>query len=156
SGVDWGQAVGVFSALFWSPLMGFVLSAVLLLVMKMIVRAPKLYEAPRTQQPPPLWIRGLLILTCTGVSFAHGGNDGQKGMGLIMLILIGAAPTAYALNRTMPASETPTFITNAASASKVFEAHSGNALMPSPDAARKMVADALRDKSLNRPEVFAS
>ena len=102
SGVDWSQAASVFSALFWSPLMGFVFSAALLLVMKMLVRTPKLYEAPKNQQPPPLWIRGLLILTCTGVSFAHGGNDGQKGMGLIMLILIGAAPTAYALNRTMP------------------------------------------------------
>jgi PiT family inorganic phosphate transporter len=156
SGVDWSQAGTVFSALFWSPLMGFVCAAALLLVMKMIVRSPKLYEAPKTQQPPPLWIRGLLILTCTGVSFAHGGNDGQKGMGLIMLILIGAAPTAYALNRTMPAAETPAFVTSAASAGKVFEAHAGNAAMPSPDAARKLVGDALRDKSLNRPEVFAS
>ena len=50
------------------------------------------------QAPPPLHIRILLIFTCTAVSFAHGGNDGQKGMGLIMLILIGVAPTAYALN----------------------------------------------------------
>jgi len=156
SGVDWSQAASVFSALFWSPLMGFVFAAAMLLVMKLVIRSPALYEAPKTQQPPPLWIRGLLILTCTGVSFAHGGNDGQKGMGLIMLILIGAAPTAYALNRTMPASETPAFVTSAASAGKVFEAHAGNALMPSPDAARKMVGDALRDKSLNRPEVFAS
>src|SRR6201996_4400581 len=96
SGVDWSQAASVFSALFWSPLMGFVFAAAMLLVMKLVIRSPALYEAPKTQQPPPLWIRGLLILTCTGVSFAHGGNDGQKGMGLIMLILIGAAPTAYA------------------------------------------------------------
>src|SRR6201996_2419424 len=150
SGVDWSQAASVFSALFWSPLMGFVFAAALLLVMKLVIRSPALYEAPKSQQPPPLWIRGLLILTCTGVSFAHGGNDGQKGMGLIMLILIGAAPTAYALNRTMPASETPTFITNATSAGQVFQAHSGNAAMPLPDAARKLVGDALRDKTLNR------
>ena len=72
-----------------------------------------------------------------------------------MLILIGAAPTAYALNRAMPASETPAFITNAASATKVFESHAGNAAMPSPDEARKLVGDALRDKTLNRPQVFA-
>src|ERR1700753_1830732 len=129
SGVDWAQAGSVFSALFWSPLMGFVFAAAMLLVMKLVIRSPALYEAPKTQQPPPLWIRGLLILTCTGVSFAHGGNDGQKGMGLIMLILIGAAPTAYALNRTMPESATPAFITSAASASQVFQAHAGNALM---------------------------
>ena len=136
--------------------MGFVLSAALLLIMKMIVRAPKLYEAPQTQQPPPLWIRGLLILTCTGVSFAHGGNDGQKGMGLIMLILIGAAPTAYALNRTMPDSATPAFISSATAASQTFKAHAGTAPAPTADEARKTVGNALRDKTLNRPEVFAS
>ena len=156
SGVDWSQASNVFGALFWSPLMGFVFAAALLLVMKMIVRTPTLYEAPRSQQPPPLWIRGLLILTCTGVSFAHGGNDGQKGMGLIMLILIGAAPTAYALNRTMPDSATPAFIARATSAGQVFQAHAGTAATPSPENARKIVGDGLRDKSLNRPEVFAS
>jgi len=155
SGVDWGQAASVFSALFWSPLMGFAFSAVLLLVMKMIVRVPKLYEAPRSQQPPPWWIRGVLIIICTGVSFAHGGNDGQKGMGLIMLILIGAAPTAYALNRTMPANATPAFIASAASAGQVFQAHAGSAALPPPAQARTIVGDALRDRTLNRPEVFA-
>jgi PiT family inorganic phosphate transporter len=61
-----------------------------------LVRVPALYAAPKGNQPPPWWIRGLLILTCTGVSFFHGSNDGQKGMGLIMLILIGTVPTAYA------------------------------------------------------------
>jgi len=54
-------------------------------------------------------VRGLLVLTCTGVSFAHGSNDGQKGMGLIMLILIGTVPTAYALNRAMPDSQVTAF-----------------------------------------------
>src|SRR5215510_2123846 len=78
SGVDWTQAMGVFRALLFSPLIGFVAAAMLLLVMKMLVRQKKLYEAPDTTRPPPLWIRGLLILTCTGVSFAHGSNDGQK------------------------------------------------------------------------------
>ncbi|HXL71251.1 MAG TPA: inorganic phosphate transporter [Rhizomicrobium sp.] len=156
SGVDWSQAASVFSALFWSPLMGFVFSAALLLVMKMFIRVPKLYEAPKSQQPPPPWIRALLILTCTGVSFAHGGNDGQKGMGLIMLILIGAAPTAYALNRAMPANDTPAFVSSAASAGKVFQAHAGSGVTPSPSQARTIVGDALRDKTLNRPEVFAS
>ncbi len=107
SGVDWNQAYNVGLALLTSPLMGFVFSALLLLVMKFLVRSPQLYQEPKTDAPPPWWIRGLLILTCTGVSFFHGGNDGQKGMGLIMLILIGAAPTAYALNRTMPDERRP-------------------------------------------------
>jgi inorganic phosphate transporter, PiT family len=70
---------------------------------------------------PPLWIRGLLIFTSAGVSFAHGSNDGQKGMGLIMLILIGTVPTAYALNRSLPESQVETFIQTSLAASKVVE-----------------------------------
>src|SRR5262249_39929653 len=72
--------------------------------------------------PPPAWIRGLLVLTCTGVSFAHGSNDGQKGMGLIMLILIGTVPTAYALNRAMPDSAIVEFQQTAQAAANVVEA----------------------------------
>src|SRR5262249_49551864 len=72
-----------------------------LLVCKALIRNAALYRAPEGKAPPPWWIRGILVLTCTGVSFAHGSNDGQKGMGLIMLILIGTVPTAYALNRAM-------------------------------------------------------
>src|SRR5271154_6419260 len=97
SGVDWNQAVGVGKSLLFSPIVGFVLSALLLLIAKVVLPFPKLYKAPESSAPPPHWIRFLLILTCTGVSFAHGSNDGQKGMGLIMLILIGTVPTAYAL-----------------------------------------------------------
>lgn len=101
SGVDWDQARTVFKVLLISPLVGFGLAALLLLVLKFAVRNPALYEAPKGTEPPPFWIRCLLILTCTGVSFGHGSNDGQKGMGLIMLILIGTVPTAYALNHAI-------------------------------------------------------
>ena len=71
----------------------------------MVVPNKRLYEAPEGDEPPPFWIRALLVLTCTGVSFAHGSNDGQKGMGLIMLILIGTVPTAYALNHAVTARQ---------------------------------------------------
>jgi PiT family inorganic phosphate transporter len=91
--------------------------------MKAIIRVPALYKAPEGRNPPPPWIRGLLILTCTLVSFFHGSNDGQKGMGLIMLILIGVAPTAYALNRAPPAGHAESFIAAAQTASKVVAAH---------------------------------
>ncbi len=101
SGVDWSQTVNVFKALLFSPIAGFVLSALLLLLFKVCLKDKRLYEAPKGEQPPPFWIRCLLIGTCTGVSFAHGSNDGQKGMGLIMLILIGTVPTAYALNHAI-------------------------------------------------------
>ncbi len=156
SGVDWNQALSVFQALLFSPLMGFVFSALLLLVMKFLIRAPKLYQEPKSAAPPPFWIRGLLILTCTGVSFFHGGNDGQKGMGLIMLILIGAAPTAYALNRTMPEAATPAFATSASAAQNVFAARASGQAAPDVATARTIVGDGLRDKKLNDPKVFAA
>jgi PiT family inorganic phosphate transporter len=156
SGVDWDQALNVFRALLFSPIMGFVLSAVLLLIMKAVIKSPKLYEEPKGEAAPPWWIRGLLILTCTSVSYAHGSNDGQKGMGLIMLILIGAAPTAYALNRTMPDNSSPAFIASATTAHGVFAAHAqGLPVMPVVQA-RKVVGDALRDKKLNQPQVFGA
>ncbi|HHJ4623945.1 TPA: inorganic phosphate transporter [Raoultella ornithinolytica] len=107
SGVDWGQAVNVGYSLLLSPVVGFVCAAVLLLLLKRFVKNKQLYAAPKNDAPPPLWIRSLLILTCTGVSFAHGSNDGQKGMGLIMLILVGTMPIAYALNRTLPPEQAP-------------------------------------------------
>jgi PiT family inorganic phosphate transporter len=109
SGVDWAQAAGVGKSLLFSPLAGFVIAALMLLLAKFLIKIPALYKPPVGAAPPPWWIRGLLILTCTGVSYAHGSNDGQKGMGLIMLILIGTVPTTYALNRSLPASYTPQF-----------------------------------------------
>ena len=156
SGVDWNQAVGVFKALLFSPLIGFAMAAILLLVLKAVVRNPALYKAPVGNQPPPTWIRGLLILTCTGVSFFHGSNDGQKGMGLIMLILIGAAPTAYALNRAMPESTTPMFMQATQDAQGVFQAHAGTTPQPSAEAARATVGDALKSKQVNSPAVYAA
>jgi PiT family inorganic phosphate transporter len=122
SGVDWSQVTKIGYALLLSPIFGFVLSALLLLIMKFLIRKPALYTAPTTASPPPWWIRALLIFTCSGVSFFHGSNDGQKGMGLIMLILIGVAPTAYALNRALPESQMAQFTQISDAASKVVEA----------------------------------
>jgi PiT family inorganic phosphate transporter len=123
SGVDWNQALGVARSLLFSPLAGFILAGLLLLVAKAALPFKRLYEAPKGHQPPPWWIRGLLVLTCTGVSFAHGSNDGQKGMGLIMLILIGTMPTTYALNKALPNRAVTQFEQTSAAASKVIEAH---------------------------------
>ncbi|MBV8175014.1 MAG: inorganic phosphate transporter, partial [Verrucomicrobia bacterium] len=97
-GVNWSKASEVFSSLIVSPIVGFVCSAILLLLLKVLIRRPELYRPPDSVKPPPWWIRIILLLTCTGVSFAHGSNDGQKGMGLIMLILIGIIPAVFALN----------------------------------------------------------
>ena len=112
-GVNWHKATEVFTSLLVSPLIGFVCSAVLLLVMKALIRKPELYTAPAKDVPPPPAIRGLLVLTCTGVSFAHGSNDGQKGMGLILLILIGILPGAYALNMEANSSDVQKLVASA-------------------------------------------
>jgi PiT family inorganic phosphate transporter len=120
SGVDWGKAWEIFQALLLSPLIGFCAAALLLMVVRRVIPVPALYSEPKGNQPPPWWIRGLLILTCTSVSFAHGSNDGQKGMGLIMLILIGVVPTAYALNRSMAPNQMVEFRTTSAAAAAVI------------------------------------
>jgi PiT family inorganic phosphate transporter len=86
------------------------------LLAKALIKDPKLYTAPEGEAPPPFYIRCLLILTCTGVSFFHGSNDGQKGMGLIMLILIGTVPTAYALNHAITYQDSQDFIAVSAQA----------------------------------------
>ena len=97
-GVNWAKAEEVGMSLLISPIIGFCLAGLLLLLCKVLIKNPQLYDAPAKDQPPPMWIRGLLIFTCTGVSFAHGSNDGQKGMGLIMLILIGILPMTFAVD----------------------------------------------------------
>ena len=110
SGVDWGQALNIGKSLLFSPIVGFIFAGLLLLLCKAVIPNKQLYTAPEGTEPPPFWIRCLLVLTCTGVSFAHGSNDGQKGMGLIMLILIGTVPTAYAVNHAVTARQTVDFV----------------------------------------------
>src|SRR5690242_11725076 len=156
SGVDWAQAMGVFRALLFSPIVGFVASALLLLAMKVVIHNKTLYTAPALDRPPPLWIRGLLVLTCTGVSFAHGSNDGQKGMGLIMLILIGSVPTAFALNHAMPTSATPAFYQATERAQSVFTAHAAGATVASDEAARAAVTQAVQDRQIVGPQTWAA
>ncbi len=155
SGVDMVQVWKVLSALAFSPIVGFVGALLLLLVMKRFLRDKKLYEAPEGQTPPPRGIRALLIGTCTAVSFAHGSNDGQKGMGLIMLILIGCAPTAYALNRTMPESAMPAFVQSAQAASAAYRAHADGT--PADVAtSRAQVTKALKTKHVADPVIYGA
>lgn len=156
SGVQWDPAFKVLESLLFSPLIGFALAALLLLVLKIVVRSPALFRAPEGDTPPPPAVRGLLILTCTGVSFFHGGNDGQKGLGLIMLILIGVAPTAYALNRSMSDAETPAFIATSRQAAAVFEKAAAGVEAPRPEAGRKALTDGLAQRSLGSPEIAAA
>src|SRR6201999_2894106 len=109
---------------------GFVCAAGMLMLLRRTVPDQRLYQAPAGTKPPPFWIRGLLLLTCTGVSFAHGSNDGQKGMGLIMLILIGTVPTAYALNHAVSKHESQDFIAVSEKAAATLGHYAAGAPVP--------------------------
>jgi PiT family inorganic phosphate transporter len=101
-GVDWHQIIKVLEALAISPILGFVGAGGLYALLRLIVRRGHLFEPPKEGETPVWWLRGLLILTCTSVSFSHGTNDGQKSIGLIMLTVIGLLPATYALNPNVP------------------------------------------------------
>jgi PiT family inorganic phosphate transporter len=153
SGVDWEQAVKVFKALLISPVVGFTVAAFLLLLSKWLVRYPSLYEAPKENQPPPFPIRALMVLNCTGVSFFHGSNDGQKGMGLIMLILIGTVPTAYALNHAVSPMEIQDFIAASEKTGHILERHIDPTVVGANP--RAELTDFIRTKQLRANTVVA-
>jgi len=98
SGVDWQQIWTVLEGLAFSPVLGFLLAGGIYGVLRIVVRRGHLLEPPDGDKPPVWWLRGLLFLTSTGVSFSHGTNDGQKSIGLIMLTIIGLMPATFALN----------------------------------------------------------
>jgi PiT family inorganic phosphate transporter len=154
SGVDWEQATKVFKVLLISPIVGFVFAALIFLLAKWTIKYPALYEAPKNAEPPPWPIRLLLVLTCTGVSYAHGSNDGQKGMGLIMLILIGTVPTAYALNHAVSARDVQDFIAVSEQAGRVLDQHVDKTGILGADA-RSEVTDYIRTKQLQPDTVLA-
>jgi inorganic phosphate transporter, PiT family len=154
SGVDWEQATKVFKVLLISPLIGFGCAALLFLIAKATVKYPELYTAPKDNTPPPWPIRALLVLTCTGVSFFHGSNDGQKGMGLIMLILIGTVPTAYALNHAVTAHDLQDFIAASEQAVSIIDAHADKNAILGADP-RTELTDYLRTKKVEPATMVA-
>jgi len=154
SGLDWEQAFKVLKVLLISPVVGFGAAALLMLLSKWLVRYPSLYEAPKDNKPPPFPIRALMVLTCTGVSFFHGSNDGQKGMGLIMLILIGTVPTAYALNHAVTAQDIQEFIAASEQAGHILDRHVDKSGVLGADA-RAEVTDYIRTKQLQPDTILA-
>jgi PiT family inorganic phosphate transporter len=99
--INWTKATEIGLSLLISPLFGFSMSLLLLFLLRRFVKDPRLFREPPQKKAPPAWIRGVLITTCTLVSFFHGSNDGQKGVGLIMLILISIVPITFALNNRL-------------------------------------------------------
>jgi len=101
AGVNWTKAQEIFISLIASPMFGFSLAILLMFLLRRLLSKPVrqlVFSEPKKNTPPPMWIRGILIVTCTLVSFFHGSNDGQKGVGLVMLILIGIVPAKFALD----------------------------------------------------------
>ncbi len=154
-GVNWGKVQDTLLALVISPLIGFVCSGLLLLLFKLVIKKRELYAEPDKSKPPSPWIRALLILTCTGVSFAHGSNDGQKGMGLIMLILIGVVPGIYALDLHMSGKDVAAIVAQNQAASAVFHRLAGSDPVSASDASDTLNAF-LKNSGKITPQTYPS
>jgi len=126
---------------------------VVLIVCKKLIPNKELYQAPKGNEPPPFWIRVLLMITCTGVSFFHGSNDGQKGMGLIMLILIGTVPTAYAVNHAVTYQQTQDFVAVSTQTADMLNHYVSSAAVVGD--AREEVTDYIRTKQFTPNTMLA-
>jgi len=154
-GVNWGKAQEVGMSLLLSPLIGFVGSAILLLLLKLLVRKKELFEAPSKDEPPPWYIRTVLFLTCTGVSFAHGSNDGQKGMGLIMLILVGVVPGTYALKLGTDSKSIQQIVASANALQSTLQERSHGATV-APERSAAVLSSYMKNDGTLSDEVFAA
>ncbi|MEH2395705.1 MAG: inorganic phosphate transporter [Nostoc sp.] len=137
-GINWEQVKQVFSSLLISPIIGFCGAGLLLLLAKVLLKKPQLYQPADQKKAPPPWIRGLLILTCTSVSFAHGSNDGQKGMGLLVLILVGILPGIFSLNLNTNAATIAQLAAASSSVMPVIEHHAPRISLSSQDTTNEL------------------
>jgi inorganic phosphate transporter, PiT family len=104
--VNWGKAQDVGLSLLISPIVGFALAIIVMFLFKRLIKNDLIYKEPVAGRTPPMWIRAILVTTCTLVSFVHGSNDGQKGVGLMMLILIGLVPGYFAIKDGQDVTDT--------------------------------------------------
>lgn len=147
NGVDWSQIWSVLSSLLFSPIIGFVLAFIVFRLLKLVVDDRRLYEPPEGEKPPVWWMRALLILTCTGVSFAHGTNDGQKSIGLIMLVIIGLFPTSFAVNLDTKSEDIAQIAKKMSTAASLIERYGDDKKAVGAAAARKLADTFARIKS---------
>ena len=156
-GVNWQQVGKTALALFISPVIGFVCAGGLLLLAKRFLaqRDPELFQAPEGEKPPPGWVRGLLVLTCTGVSFAHGSNDGQKGQGLLVLILIGVLPATYALNMNSKPEVAHQLVTASQGVSEALAKKANGNVLPDKEA-DKTLADFIKSDGKFTDKTYAA
>jgi PiT family inorganic phosphate transporter len=155
-GINWAKATEVGTTLLVSPIVGFVCAAGLLLLCKLLIRRKDLYMAPDKDKAPPLWIRGLLILTCTGVSYGHGSNDGQKGMGLIMLILVGILPLSFAVDLSTSPDQIKELAATTETISFQMDRHSPGVAMGGYDIAKEELSAYLKTTGKINDRTFAA
>jgi len=146
--------LAVFGTWLWAGSFAVFAGVIIVLASGWLANYPAIFESPKGTNPPPLPIRALLILTCSGVSFSHGSNDGQKGMGLIMLILIGTVPTAYALNHAVSTRDVQSFIAASEQAGHILDKHIDKNGVLGADA-RTEVTDYIRTKQIQPDTVLA-
>lgn len=156
AGVNWAKAKEVGMALLLSPMAGFLCAALLLLLAKALIKNPALYRAPEGKTPPPWWIRLILLFTCTGVSFAHGSNDGQKGMGLIVLILVGILPGFYALKMDTSSDTIRTVAASAAELAGVFNRKAEGKERPTNKTATELISAYLKTNGPLTADTYAA
>ena len=149
---SWNPPAGLIATMVLLGIVGWYLIAVFAKIV--IENADVLFSAPKGSTPPPWPIRALLIFTCSGVSFAHGSNDGQKGMGLIMLILIGTVPTAYALNHAVTAKDVQAFVLSSQAADHAINKHADQTAVMGADA-RATVTQYIATKQLQPDTLLA-
>lgn len=152
SGVNWKQAENVGLSLLFSPVVGMAGAAGLFLLCKFLVRQPDLYRSVEIR-PPPWWIRGILCLTCTGVSYAHGSNDGQKGLGLMMLILAGIIPGIYAVDPHIGNGSLAQLGSMSQNAAAIIQPHTGGVPLEAQTAAKTLM-DYLETEGTFSDKVF--
>ncbi|MCB0534261.1 MAG: inorganic phosphate transporter [Lewinellaceae bacterium] len=102
AGPNWGKAMDIGLSLFISPVFGFSLAILMMYLLKSFVKNKVIFNEPKPKKSPPLWVRSILIATCTLVSFFHGSNDGQKGIGLFMIVLMAFMPLQFVFNHSVP------------------------------------------------------
>jgi phosphate/sulfate permease len=94
---NWSKAMDIGKSLLFSPLLGFSMAIVVMFMLRSLVKGKEIFKSPDDEKETPRWIKIILICTCTLVSFFHGSNDGQKGIGLLMIVLMCFLPGQYAL-----------------------------------------------------------
>ncbi|MFN0037352.1 MAG: inorganic phosphate transporter [Saprospiraceae bacterium] len=158
AGPNWDKAKDVGMSLLISPLFGFALAILLMFLLRALVKKKTIFKSPddlKKNQAPPLWIRGILVTTCTLVSYFHGNNDGQKGVGLLMVVLIAFMPMQFALSPDFDAADTIARVRKIEASIVQALPTDSTHLAPLADVCRKMTAQLDTFDSKDKAEVFA-